>query len=368
VSASRWKFGASLATGAAVVIGVIGGVICVTISIVARGQASSLFLILGLTLPGLLLQDTWRYSFVAARRTSGAFVNDTICALLLLPMLVALVVSGDFSVPLAIALWGGASLVAALVGIGQAGLLPKPLRTSAWWHGQADLAPRYLAEFAAVAGESQVVLYGIAVISSLAAVAAIRGGLLLLGPLNILVFGATMSGVPEAVRLLRFGTSRLVAVCVAISASLVTLTAAWAAVLLIVPSSLGTSLVGPVWHSARPLIPALAIATAALGVVIGGAIGLRALEAAPRGLRTRLIVSPVILGCGLGGAAFDGALGGAWGLAIGQGIAAIVFWHQFMGAVTHRTSELSQGRAVALDYRADVRTAGDRTQAACTTP
>jgi hypothetical protein len=323
---------------------------------------------LGISLPGLLLQDAWRYSFFAAGSGIRAFFNDAVYALLLLPMLVALVASGNFSVSLAIALWGGAALLAALVGIGQAKLLPKPLEISAWWRGQADLAPRYLGEFAAVAGESQVVLYGIAVISSLAAVAAIRGGLLLLGPLNILVFGATMSGVPEAVRLLRFGTSHLIAVCVAISASLVTLTAAWAAALLIVPSSLGASLVGPVWHSARPLIPALAIGTAALGVVIGGAIGLRALEAAPRGLRTRLIVSPIILCCALGGAVFDGALGGAWGLAIGQSVAAIVFWHQFMRAVTHRHSEFSQSREVALDYRPDVRTGGDRTQAACTTP
>ena len=46
------------------------------------------FLALGLTLPGLLLQDSWRYSFFALGRGSQAFLNDTIWAVALLPALV----------------------------------------------------------------------------------------------------------------------------------------------------------------------------------------------------------------------------------------------------------------------------------------
>lgn len=353
VPASVWRSGVPLATGSALAIGAILGVVCVAIGLVAGGQATGLFVVLGLMLPGLLLQDTWRYSFFAAKRGSSAFANDAICALLLLPALVAFVVMSHLSAAMAMALWGGAATVAALAGIAQARLLPRPLRISTWWRRQSDLAPRYLAEFTAIAGESQVVLYGIAVIVNLAAVAAIRGGLMLLGPLNILVFGVGMSGVPEAVRLLRSGVRRLIVWCVAISAGMVVLIALWAGMLMLVPSSLGSSVVGPVWHTARPLVPALAIGMAALAVVIGAAIGLRALQAAPRSLRARLIVSPTIMGCGLAGAAVHGALGGAWGLAIGQSLAAVVFWYYFMGAVAERNRASANTRSVPLDHLPD---------------
>ena len=48
-----------------------------------HGTARLAFLALGLTLPGLLLQDSWRYSFFALGQGSQAFVNDTIWALTL---------------------------------------------------------------------------------------------------------------------------------------------------------------------------------------------------------------------------------------------------------------------------------------------
>jgi O-antigen/teichoic acid export membrane protein len=336
VTASAWRSGTSLATGNSLMVGLIVGSTSAVVGALVGGEARSLFLILGLILPGVLLQDTWRYAFVAAKRTPNAFANDLVYALLLLPALLGLLASNQFDVPRALLLWGGAATVAAFVGAGQARLLPAPRRIFAWLSRQSDLAPRYLGEFAAVAGESQVVLYGVALILGVTAVAAIRGGFLLLGPLNVLVFSATMAGVPEAVRLLKHGTPRLIAACLIISCGLVTLTGVWMAALLSIPTSVGTSTVGVIWDTARPLIVPLSISTAALGAVIGAAIGLRALEAAPTGLRARLIASPVVLLAGCAGAAVHGAAGAAWGLATGQTIAAIVFWLYFMRAVGER--------------------------------
>ncbi len=354
VFAHSWESSVALATGAAVAVGSLIGAICVSVGVMLGGQAAELFVVLGLMLPGLLLQDTWRYSFFAAKRGSSAFVNDATCALVLLPSIAALLATGHVSAVTALALWGGSAMVGALTGMAQTKLLPNPFSVSSWWRHVSDLALRYLGEFMAVAGESQIALYGFAVITSLAAVAAIRGGLLLLSPLNVIVFGATVSGIPEAVRLLKSGVNRLMIACVMISACLVLLSVLWAGALLIVPSSLGASTVGPVWHTARPLILPLAIGAAALGVVIGAAIGLRALEAPRRSLRARLIVSPVILGAGLLGAATHGAPGGAWGLAIGQSFAAIVFWYHFIDAVADRRRRDSAGaRSATGGSRAD---------------
>ena len=57
---------------------------------VLGGTAGAAFFALGLTLPGLLLQDSWRYSFFALGRGSQAFLNDTSGRVTLLPSLVLL--------------------------------------------------------------------------------------------------------------------------------------------------------------------------------------------------------------------------------------------------------------------------------------
>jgi hypothetical protein len=339
VSPSAWREGAALATGGAVAAGSLAGAGCVIIGLAVGGQAQGLFLVLGVSLPGLLLQDAWRYAFFADRRGSQAFVNDAVYALVLLPAVVALMLAGHAGAEALLALWGGAALVSALLGIRQANLLPRPLRVGSWWRRQADLAPRYLAEFIAVTGDSQLVLYGVAVLTSLGTVAALRGGLLLLGPLNILVFGAMLAAVPEAVRLMHLAPHRLIAASGLIAAGLAALTLLWAGLLLALPSSLGRSLIGPVWNDARPVILPLAIGGAGLGLVVGAVIGLRALAAVRRSLRARLTVSPMIFASALVGAAADGAVGAAWGLAVGQTLAATVFWYHLVRAVSEHGAE-----------------------------
>ena len=348
VSQTTWREGAALATGGAVAAGVLAGAVCVAIGLIAGGGAQGLFVILGVSLPGLLLQDTWRYAFFADRQGVRAFANDALYALILLPAVVGLILAGHGDTEALLAAWGGAASLSALFGIGQARLLPQPLRASSWWRRQADLAPRYLAEYIAVTGDSQLVLYGVAALTSLGAVAALRGGLLLLGPLNILVFGAMLSAVPEVVRLIRRAPHRLIPASGLIAGGLAALTLLWGGFLLALPSSLGRSIIGPVWDDARPVILPLAIGGAGLGLVVGAVIGLRALAAVRRSLRARLTVSPMIFASALLGAAADGAVGAAWGLALGQLLAATVFWYHLVRAVSEHGAERSSAAAATI--------------------
>ncbi len=63
--------------------GLVTGACALLAAPILRGQPRLAFLALGLTLPGLLLQDSWRYSFFALGRGSQAFLNDTIWTLTL---------------------------------------------------------------------------------------------------------------------------------------------------------------------------------------------------------------------------------------------------------------------------------------------
>jgi hypothetical protein len=100
----------------------------------------------------------------------------------------------------------------------------------------------------------------------------------------------------------------------------------WGAVFLLLPSVVGRQLLGPgVWTQAHNvLIPVILLQ--ALGASNAGAFAiLRALTAASRGLRVRLISSVILIACGVGGALIDGAQGAAWGLA-GASLSTLLLW------------------------------------------
>ena len=60
-----WREGAAAAAGAAVGLGLAAGLACALAGLVADGLLGDALVVLGLGLPGLLLQDVWRFAFVA---------------------------------------------------------------------------------------------------------------------------------------------------------------------------------------------------------------------------------------------------------------------------------------------------------------
>jgi hypothetical protein len=99
---------------------------------------------LGLTLPGLMLQDSWRYAFFAAGQGQRAFVNDAIWTAALIPtMLLAGTVGTPFAFVLA---WEGSALVAAVFGSWQIGLVPRAAGVAGWLRTHRDLGVRYAVE------------------------------------------------------------------------------------------------------------------------------------------------------------------------------------------------------------------------------
>src|ERR671919_424387 len=73
------------AGGASLTIGIIVGSACLLVALVIDGPLQTAFAILGIALPGLLLQDAWRFAFFALGRGSSAFINVLVWVGLLLP-------------------------------------------------------------------------------------------------------------------------------------------------------------------------------------------------------------------------------------------------------------------------------------------
>src|SRR5215212_5768949 len=72
-ASDRWRSATSAATGTALAVGVAAGVLCVVAGLLLPDSVGPVFVALGVGLPGLTLQDSWRFAFFACRRGSSAF-------------------------------------------------------------------------------------------------------------------------------------------------------------------------------------------------------------------------------------------------------------------------------------------------------
>ena len=214
---ATWRRATARCTGTAIVVGLVTGAFVLGAAALLTGTAGVAFLALGLTLPGLMLQDSWRYSFFALGRGGQAFLNDTIWAVTLLPALVLLRVSGHadvFSFTLA---WGASGSVAAAFGPWQARVVPRVTGAWAWITKHRDLGFRYLLEGTSSSAVAQVRGYGVAAILGLAAVGYIQASITLMGPMTILFLGMGLVTIPEGARALRRSTRHLRIFCVLVS-------------------------------------------------------------------------------------------------------------------------------------------------------
>src|SRR5690348_15878038 len=187
-----WRRAVANCTGTALVVGMVTGACALAAAAVLSGTARLAFLALGLTLPGLLLQDSWRYAFFAIGRGSQAFINDTVWTLALVPPMLYLRFTHQSTVFVFVLAWGLAATVAACAGPIQARLMPRPTSAWEWVSRHRDLGPRYRAENTANSGSAQLRIYGVGVIAGLAAVGYVQAAGLLMGPFLVVFMGISL--------------------------------------------------------------------------------------------------------------------------------------------------------------------------------
>jgi O-antigen/teichoic acid export membrane protein len=329
-----WRRAVAGCTGTATVAGLAIGACIIAAAAVLKGPAAAAFLALGLTMPGLLLQDSWRFSFFALGRGSRAFLNDMVWAVTLLPALLLLRRTGHADVFWFVFAWGATASVGAAVGPWQARVVPKVTGAWGWVSRHRDLGPRYLAEGLSNSVSGQLTTYGIGLILGLAVVGYVQAAKTLMGPVGILFLGMSLITLPEAARVLRRSPRHLPLVCMLTFGGLAAVVIVWGVVLLVaVPRGLGAWLLGPVWRPTYPLIVPQIVYYVGLAFAFGMGVGLHALGAARRSLRAVFISSVLSLNCSLVGAVADGAVGTVTGLAIAQWIVAPVFWWEFCAAM-----------------------------------
>jgi O-antigen/teichoic acid export membrane protein len=326
-----WRRAVAKCTGTAIIVGVLAGICALAAAAALGGRTTTgqAFLGLGLTLPGLMLQDSWRYSFFALGRGGHAFLNDTIWTVVLLPMLVLLRKSGHADVFWFVLAWGVAAAVAAATGPLQARVMPRLTGAREWLSQHRDLGLRYLAEGTANSASSQFRNYGVGLILGLAAVGYVQAVQTLMGPFMVVFYGMGLVTLPEAARVLRRSPKRLRLFCALVSGGLAICGAIWGLFLLVaLPRGLGHAMLGSIWRPAYPLVIPATMLVLAGCIQAGAGTGLHALGAAKRSLSAMVLASALLIGFSLAGATIAGTVGTMWGAAIASWVGAVVFWRQ----------------------------------------
>jgi O-antigen/teichoic acid export membrane protein len=322
-----WRRAVASATGTATVVGLAAGICVLAAAAVLTGTARAAFLALGLTLPGLMLQDSWRYSFFALGRGSRAFLNDLVWALALAPSLLFLRLTGHADVFWYVFIWGAAATVAAAVGPLQARVIPRLSHAPKWLSQQRDLGPRYFVENTSNSGASQLRTYGVGLILGLAAVGYVQAASTLMGPFLVVFMGMSLVTVPEAARVLRRAPHRLRLFCVLVGVGLSVMALVWGVILLLaLPRGLGDWLLGPIWRPTYPLILPLTFSVIGACLIAGASAGLHALGAARRSMRAMLVASAAYLAFGVTGAWLGGTVGAVRGAAVATLSGALLWW------------------------------------------
>ncbi|MEH0636892.1 hypothetical protein ACFU6M_10140 [Streptomyces bottropensis] len=331
VPEASWRGAVARSSGTALGVGGVIGAACLGAGLAVGGPVGPAFACLGVLLPGLLLQDAWRYSFFAAGTGRKAFVNDLVWGVALVP---AMVVAARVGTVAAFVLaWGASAAVAAVYGCLQSGIRPRLTGARAWLREHRDLGYRYLVENTCLSGAAQLRAYGLGAIVGVGAVGVVRGAELLLGPFLAVLMGLSLVTVAEAARVLRRAPHRLGKFCLLLGGAQAVAALLWGAALLLVPDHAGELVLGDVWQAASELIVPATLGVAGAGLGTGAAAGLRALGAARRSLRCQLFASACYVGGGLGGAVAAGTVGSAWGVAAATLASSAVWWLQLRSAL-----------------------------------
>lgn len=339
-----WRRAVARSTGTSMATGLILGLCAVVAAAALSGTVKVAFFALGLTLPGLLLQDSWRYAFFALGRGGHAFLNDTVWTATMLPAMLALRLTHHNSVFGFVLAWGVTAWLAACVGPIQARLIPRPAAAWQWVSRHRDLAPRYLAENTSNSGAAQLRSYSIGAIAGLAAVGYVQAAGLLMGPFLVVFMGISLVTVPEAARILHNTPQYFRRYCALVGGALAAFGLLWGLGLLIVmPLGAGTLLLGSqLWRPAYALVLPYSISVMGGCLIDGAAAGLHALGAAKRSLRAMIVASAFFLVFGVVGAYLGGAAGTVWGAAFATWAGAGMWWWQLQSGIRDNGTALGR--------------------------
>lgn len=324
--------------GTSLVVGMLGSATVAAIGVVTGGSVGSAFVALAVVLPGLTVQDGWRFAFFARREPRAAALNDlTWCVGQVAAFWWLLAQGGEHSVFSFVIAWGLGGWLAAGTGVLQAGMLPRPRRAVSWIRSHRNLAGSLLFDSSMITGGQQLVSYMIAAVGGLTEVAGYRGAQTLFGPLGTLTMSTQIFAIPEGVRIKGRSYAALRLWGFVFTLAMMSVAALWGIGTMLIPTNVGVAILGSTWTRAHPLLPLFTVLVVARAAQTAAWIGLRTLDSPRHIVRSRVRSSPLLIALACGGALAAGASGAVAGLAVGTIAGALIWWQQLRSAYREKS-------------------------------
>ncbi len=323
---------------AAFATSLLASLVMAVAALVIGGAVTGPLVAMACVFPFLGMQDSLRY--VAVVDQPGLALASDVVWLVAVCALLAVAPSGASATWFVVA-WGMGGVMALGVALATMGV---PLMGNArrWLHEHREMAAPFLAEVASARSMTYVVQLLLGPIAGLPAIGAVRAAQVYYGPLNTLFSGIYLVLVPDGARQ-KGNPGRLVRFMALASVLVGGAAAAWMAVGLLLPDSVGEVIFGSTWANAQDLMLPMGLAVVAGSSATGAFAGLRSLGDARASLRARLYSLPTEAVLSVIGVVAGGAVGYAFGYATASVLIAVTWWSFFLAAVQRHRARLASG-------------------------
>ncbi|WP_197378837.1 MATE family efflux transporter [Mycolicibacterium mengxianglii] len=313
--------------GLALWLGSLIGTGCVVAAFAAGGNIQSVLLVLGLSLPLLIMQDACRVTCFALDRPRLAATNDAVWALSMVPFVILAMNWPGAQTWHYVAAWLIPGAAAGVLLLAQLHVVPSLRGARGWFVNTRTLGMPLVWNYGLMVAPAYLLFALMPLVSSLFELGMARAAYLPYGFFGVIFQGVWLVLLPAASRRSNAHLARL---AVWSSTGLGALALLWASVLAFaIPPWLGVALFGESWTEAASirLIFAGALVAQALGV--GPLIALRVLEAPKLLVYVRLVTAPLMIFAGLLLSSTQGATGLAAAIMFGDVSATLLSWIVF---------------------------------------
>ncbi|MCW3039968.1 MAG: hypothetical protein JWM31_1873 [Solirubrobacterales bacterium] len=281
-------------------------------------------LILGVCVPLLVLQDLGRYLGFAFDRPSSALLLDVVWLVLLVAGVGLLAATDARSLPWFIAAWAGSGALSGCLCLWRERRIGVRFGL-AWLRYTWSFSWRYLVSYTSTIGSALAGSVAVGGIAGAKALGALQAVLLLVRPYSTFQVAAVAASVGEVARVAAEG--RRVRRQVVRITMLTTGVALINAVLLLdLPHSHGTIVLGDSWRAVKPLLLATGVQIVILGATTGVRAGLLGMRAIREVMLIDVVATAVLMIATVPGAVVDGARGAVWAVSMVQVVMAFVWW------------------------------------------
>ena len=128
----KWRPAVGAALGTSLSAGVVFGALCLVAGLVIGGHLGSGYVALAVGLPGILLQDSYRFAFFSSGQGHRACLNDLVWGVLQTVVLIILVTTDNVTIASSLLAFGGTATAAAVFGWWQLRIGPQVGMTRTW--------------------------------------------------------------------------------------------------------------------------------------------------------------------------------------------------------------------------------------------